>query len=95
MNPSVEQPPLDVGDFPVLSALAGPQQLTPAPTGGAAGAGRVDPTLLVGTVCATGGHLGASLGAVELTIALHRVFDSPARRDFVRPPATRPIHTRC
>ncbi len=25
-----------------------------------------------------GGHLGASLGAVELAIALHRVFDSPA-----------------
>ena len=25
----------------------------------------------------TGGHLGASLGVVELTVALHRVFDSP------------------
>jgi len=34
-------------------------------------------TLLVDAVCATGGHLGASLGVVELTIALHRVFDSP------------------
>src|SRR5690606_12090682 len=27
---------------------------------------------------ATGGHLGPNLGVVELTIALHRVFDSPA-----------------
>ncbi|MEV7941303.1 1-deoxy-D-xylulose-5-phosphate synthase [Kitasatospora sp. NPDC088264] len=33
--------------------------------------------LLVDRVSATGGHLGASLGVVELTIALHRVFDSP------------------
>ena len=33
--------------------------------------------LMVNTVCATGGHLGAGLGVVELTIALHRVFDSP------------------
>ena len=28
-------------------------------------------------VSATGGHLGAGLGVVELTVALHRVFDTP------------------
>ncbi|MFH1016529.1 MAG: 1-deoxy-D-xylulose-5-phosphate synthase N-terminal domain-containing protein, partial [Chloroflexota bacterium] len=33
--------------------------------------------LLVQTVSANGGHLASSLGAVELTIALHRVFNSP------------------
>ncbi|MGQ0465864.1 MAG: 1-deoxy-D-xylulose-5-phosphate synthase [Sporichthyaceae bacterium] len=33
---------------------------------------------LVQAVSKTGGHLGPNLGAVELTIALHRVFDSPA-----------------
>ncbi|GAB3465612.1 1-deoxy-D-xylulose-5-phosphate synthase [Actinophytocola sediminis] len=32
---------------------------------------------LVDEVCRAGGHLGPNLGAVELTIALHRVFDSP------------------
>ncbi len=32
---------------------------------------------LVRTVARTGGHLGPNLGAVELTLALHRVFDSP------------------
>ncbi|TQM68329.1 1-deoxy-D-xylulose-5-phosphate synthase [Actinomadura hallensis] len=32
---------------------------------------------LVQAVSKTGGHLGPNLGAVELTIALHRVFDSP------------------
>ena len=28
--------------------------------------------VLIETVCSTGGHLGANLGVVELTIALHR-----------------------
>ena len=32
---------------------------------------------IVETVGRTGGHLGSNLGAVELTLALHRVFDSP------------------
>ena len=36
--------------------------------------------LLVETISRTGGHLGPNLGVVELTIALHRVFDSPRDR---------------
>src|ERR1700694_1796031 len=32
---------------------------------------------LVDAVSVTGGHLGAGLGVVELTVALHRVFDTP------------------
>ncbi|MEV1293454.1 1-deoxy-D-xylulose-5-phosphate synthase [Pseudonocardia sp. NPDC049635] len=36
---------------------------------------------LIKAVSRTGGHLGPNLGVVELTIALHRVFDSP--RDTV------------
>ena len=32
---------------------------------------------LISTVSANSGHLGPNLGVVELTIALHRVFDSP------------------
>ncbi|MGW1020583.1 1-deoxy-D-xylulose-5-phosphate synthase [Streptomyces niveus] len=35
---------------------------------------------LIPAVARTGGHLGPNLGVVELTIALHRVFDSPADR---------------
>jgi len=31
----------------------------------------------VNTVAVTGGHLGASLGVIELTVALHYVFDTP------------------
>ncbi|MEO5744493.1 MAG: 1-deoxy-D-xylulose-5-phosphate synthase N-terminal domain-containing protein, partial [Terracoccus sp.] len=34
-------------------------------------------SFLVSEVSKTGGHLGPNLGVVELTIALHRVFDSP------------------
>lgn len=32
---------------------------------------------LVGAISRTGGHLGPNLGVVELSISLHRVFDSP------------------
>lgn len=35
---------------------------------------------LIAAVAVTGGHLGAGLGVVELTIALHHVFDTPRDR---------------
>jgi 1-deoxy-D-xylulose-5-phosphate synthase len=35
---------------------------------------------IIATVATTGGHLGSSLGVVELTIALHRLLDSPRDR---------------
>ncbi len=38
-------------------------------------------TFLVDRVSRTGGHLGPNLGVVELTLALHRVFESP--RDVI------------
>src|SRR6202041_4068863 len=38
-------------------------------------------TLVVDIVTTTGGHLGSNLGVVELTLALHRVFESP--RDVI------------
>ncbi len=34
-------------------------------------------TFLIDSVSRSGGHLGPNLGVVELTIAIHRVFDSP------------------
>ena len=34
----------------------------------------------IDAVSTTGGHLGASLGVVELTVALHAVFDTPSDR---------------
>ena len=35
---------------------------------------------IIATVATTGGHLGSSLGVVELTIALHRILESPRDR---------------
>ena len=35
---------------------------------------------IISTVATTGGHLGSSLGVVEVTIALHRLLDSPRDR---------------
>src|SRR5262249_58108025 len=35
---------------------------------------------LIKVLSQTGGHLGANLGVVELTIALHRVFNTPRDR---------------
>src|SRR5437764_10077619 len=34
----------------------------------------------IAAVAVTGGHLGAGLGVVELTVALHYVFDTPGDR---------------
>nr|MCU0908491.1 1-deoxy-D-xylulose-5-phosphate synthase [Paracoccaceae bacterium] len=34
----------------------------------------------ISAVSVTGGHLGAGLGVVELTVALHAVFDTPRDR---------------
>lgn len=34
-------------------------------------------TFLIETISRTGGHLGPNLGVVELTLVLHRLFDSP------------------
>lgn len=37
-------------------------------------------TTLIETLSETGGHLGPNLGVVELTLAMHRVFDTPKDR---------------
>src|ERR1700747_1095140 len=36
--------------------------------------------VIVETITKTGGHLASNLGVVELTLALHRAFDSPKDR---------------
>jgi 1-deoxy-D-xylulose-5-phosphate synthase len=66
-----------LASWPLLARLIGPADLaclTREELGGLATQIR---GFLVEKVCATGGHLGVNLGVVELTIALHRVFDSP------------------
>ena len=66
--------------MPILDALQGPADLR----------GLTDAELeqlaaeiretIIRTVAVTGGHLGSSLGVVELTIALHRLLESPRDR---------------
>ena len=63
--------------MPLLPALSGPDDLrtlTPVQLAELAAEIREH---LVTCVSRTGGHLGPNLGVVELSIALHRVFDSP------------------
>ena len=63
--------------MPLLDAVNGPEdlrRLTPEQLRTLAAEIR---GFLVHTVSRTGGHLGPNLGVVELTLALHRVFDSP------------------
>ena len=47
---------------------------------------------LIQTLSKTGGHLGPNLGVVELTLALHTVFDTPTDRILFRrqPPGVHP-----
>ncbi|MFR9722169.1 1-deoxy-D-xylulose-5-phosphate synthase [Streptomyces sp. MS19] len=66
--------------MPLLTGISGPRdldRLTPEQLVELAGEIR---SFLIDAVARTGGHLGPNLGVVELTIALHRVFDSPSDR---------------
>lgn len=60
-----------------LTSLGGPHDVRALPAGQLAALARDIRAFLIEKVCAAGGHLGPNLGVVELTIALHRVFDSP------------------
>jgi 1-deoxy-D-xylulose-5-phosphate synthase len=60
-----------------LADIAGPDDLAGLSTADLCGLAEDTRAFLVERVSHTGGHLGPNLGAVELTIALHRVFRSP------------------
>ncbi|MBX9399559.1 1-deoxy-D-xylulose-5-phosphate synthase [Streptomyces sp. TRM72054] len=64
----------------ILEALADPARLRAMTFSELVGASEHIRSFLVDRVCRSGGHLGPNLGVVELTIALHRVFDSPRDR---------------
>ena len=61
----------------LLDSINSPADLKKAIHHGTHHAGTGNPPRLIDTVSITGGHLASSLGAVELTIALHRVFNTP------------------
>jgi 1-deoxy-D-xylulose-5-phosphate synthase len=61
----------------ILRSLRGPSDLRALPADQLPALAAEIRDALVTSVARTGGHLGPNLGAVELTIALHRVFESP------------------
>ncbi|MFE2044608.1 1-deoxy-D-xylulose-5-phosphate synthase [Streptomyces sp. NPDC059477] len=63
--------------FPLLEETGTPAALRALPRDRLGELAAEIRAFLIDAVCATGGHLGPNLGVVELTLALHRVFDSP------------------
>jgi 1-deoxy-D-xylulose-5-phosphate synthase len=63
--------------FSLLSSIHSPGDLRSLSAGQLDELGAEIRRFLVHNVSQTGGHLGPNLGVVELTIAIHRVFDSP------------------
>jgi 1-deoxy-D-xylulose-5-phosphate synthase len=61
----------------ILARLQGPGDLRGLSEGQLATLAAEIRETIISTVARTGGHLGSSLGVVELTIALHRLLDSP------------------
>lgn len=61
----------------MLEQIRGPADLQHLSQADLRGLAREIREFLIHKVAATGGHLGPNLGVVELTLALHRVFDSP------------------
>ncbi|MFD0263512.1 1-deoxy-D-xylulose-5-phosphate synthase [Kitasatospora indigofera] len=64
----------------LLTRIRGPRDLDRLTPGQLSALAEEIRSFLVEEVSKTGGHLGPNLGVVELTIALHRVFDSPRDR---------------
>jgi 1-deoxy-D-xylulose-5-phosphate synthase len=64
----------------LLESISGPRDLKALSPGELPALASEIRDLLIETVSRTSGHLGPNLGVVELTIALHRVFDSPTDR---------------
>jgi 1-deoxy-D-xylulose-5-phosphate synthase len=61
----------------ILHSINSPSDLKKIPAAQIPGLAKEVREFLIDRVSKTGGHLGPNLGVVELTIAIHRVFDSP------------------
>ncbi len=85
-TPAAERPngtndALRLGNFtPLLDGVRSPEDLRRLPESDLAQLADELRRELVDAVSVTGGHLGAGLGVVELTVALHYVFETPRDR---------------
>jgi 1-deoxy-D-xylulose-5-phosphate synthase len=66
--------------YPLLFRIGGPAELRQLDESTLPQLAKELRGFLIETVSRTGGHLAAGLGVVELTLALHYVFDTPADR---------------
>src|SRR5712692_12085155 len=64
----------------ILSRIEGPQDLKGLSYEELAELSQECREVIIRTITKTGGHLASNLGVVELTLALHRAFDSPKDR---------------
>ena len=64
----------------LLDQISSPDDLRAIPSHGLPALCHKIRSLIIKTVNATGGHLASNLGVVKLTIALHRVCESPRDR---------------
>ena len=66
--------------YPILQSIQNPAELRRLPRSDLPELAQELRDFLLESVAQTGGHLASNLGAVELTIALHYVYDTPADR---------------
>ena len=71
---------VDLKQFPILSQINSPTDLRKLPVEELPKLAEELRDFMVQSVSQTGGHLSAGLGTVELTIALHRIFNTPEDR---------------
>src|SRR6056297_2887606 len=64
-------------ETPTLDRVAGPADLRALPDADLARLSDELRAEVISAVSETGGHLGSSLGVVELAVAIHAVFDTP------------------
>ena len=64
-------------DTPLLDRVSGPADMKALTDADLARLAHEVRREVINTVSQTGGHLGSSLGVVELTVAIHAVFDTP------------------
>ncbi len=72
--------PIEIADYEVLSAVNDPADIRRLTLPELNRLAQDIRTFIIQTVAASGGHLASSLGTVELTLALHYVFNTPDDR---------------
>ena len=72
--------PIDAGRYPLLSRIDSPADLRQLPETELRAVADELRAYLIESVGQSGGHFGAGLGVVELTTALHYLYDTPNDR---------------